>query len=739
MSIQHFNCFNARGLGNCQKRRTIFHWLKKIHNGIIFLQETHSSTETENTWKKDWGGNIVFNHGTPQSRGVAILFPRAVEYIVKSTEVDQNGRALLLDIDIEGENMVLVNIYAPTKDKENKQIQFLSFLRTILLKYADKSILLGGDLNTYLNTMLDKKGGTNKELSRFAHGIHDLMEEYNLTDIYRIVNPDIKRFTWRGNTRKGLVQSRLDYWICSTHMLYNLQSVDIKPGIKSDHSILNITFKMQNSVQRGRGFWKFNSSLLCDTGYIKKIKQILDDCSNRYNDVEKGLRWEVIKCELRSATISYASWKTKLERKEEELLVNELSKLQNTLDLCVENLERYKIVQQKVEQIAENKSRGAFIRSRANYIENDEKCTKIFLQKEINNSKKKHVRCLITEQGTFEDPKQILDKQKEYYSRLYTQNEYNECNHDCEFFKADFPKLSDNEVQICDKKISIEELGKGLRELPNNKAPGTDGFTADFYKFFWKDIKDYIYDSFVSSLKNGILSIEQRRAILTLLPKGDKDIRYLKNWRPLSLLNTDYKILTKTLALRLQKVLPSLIHPNQTGCVKNRYIGENLRILYDIMEYSNTKSLGIIAFLDFEKAFDSVSWKFLQKTLKTFNFGKYFIHWISIIYNFPECAVINNGHSSEFFTLTRGIRQGCPISAFLFILVAEVMAINIRKDLDIKNINVNGTNIKITQYADDTVLYLNDFKSLENAFKLLEKFFICSGLKLNKEKTKQYN
>ncbi len=224
---------------------------------------------------------------------------------------------------------------------------------------------------------------------------------------------------------------------------------------------------------------------------------------------------------------------------------------------------------------------------------------------------------MITEQGTFEDPKQILDKQKEYYSRLYTQNEYNECNHDCEFFKADFPKLSDNEVQICDKKISIEELGKGLRELPNNKAPDTDGFTADFYKFFWKDIKDYIYDSFVSSFQNGILSIEQRRAILTLLPKGDKDIRYLKNWRPLSLLNTDYKILTKTLALRLQKVLPSLIHSNQTGCVKNRYIRENLHILYDIMEYSNTKSLGIIAFLDFEKAFDSVSWKFLQKTLKT--------------------------------------------------------------------------------------------------------------------------
>ncbi len=313
---------------------------------------------------------------------------------------------------------------------------------------------------------------------------------------------------------------------------------------------------------------------------------------------------------------------------------------------------------------------------------------------------------------------------------------YNECEHDCDFFKANFPKLSKAENILCDKVLSIEEIGKGLRELPNNKAPGTDGFTADFYKFFWKDIKSYVYDSFISSLKKGILSIEQRRAILTLLPKGDKDIRFLKNWRPLSLLNTDYKILTKTLALRLQKVLPSIIHSNQTSGVKNRYIGENLRILYDTIEYTNMNlNPGIVAFLDFEKAFDSVSWKFLQKTLKAFNFGEYFRQWISIIYNLPECAVINNGHSSKFFTLSRGIRQGCPISAFLFILVAEVMAINVREDQDIRSINLNGSDIKITQYADDTVLYLRDLKSLEEAIKLLENFSLCSGLKLNKEKT----
>ena len=92
-------------------------------------------------------------------------------------------------------------------------------------------------------------------------------------------------------------------------------------------------------------------------------------------------------------------------------------------------------------------------------------------------------------------------------------------------------------------------------------------------------------------------------------------------------------------------MLPSLIHTNQTGCVKNRYIEENLPILYDIINYSNT-NLGIIAILDFEKVFDSVSWIFLQQNSENF---EYFMHWISIIYNLPECMVINNGHTSEFF------------------------------------------------------------------------------------------
>ena len=194
-------------------------------------------------------------------------------------------------------------------------------------------------------------------------------------------------------------------------------------------------------------------------------------------------------------------------------------------------------------------------------------------------------------------------------------------------------------------------------------------------------------------MNNSSLSIEQRRGILNIIPKKDKDLRHLANWRPLTLLNTDYKILTKLLALRLQKVLPSIISPDQTGYLKGRYIGDNIRTIFDIIEYTKIKQIpGMMVLIDFEKAFDSISWNFLFKTLDAFNFGDNFKKWIKIIYSNPECCVTNNGFASSFFPISRGIRQGCPISALLFILVVEIMSLHIKQNQENYNIYDNFFN-----------------------------------------------
>ena len=261
ISLRSFNC---RGLGDGRKRRAIFQWLRNYHSGIVLLQETHSSQLLENQWRKEWEGDVYFNHGTNLACGVAILMPKNLVYTVNDQVIDNHGRFLLLDISTEDWNMVIINIYAPTKDHALEQIDFLESIQNIIPEYSDKNLVIGGDLNVCLNPQIDKLGGTLEHQSKYAQCLEKFCELLNLTDVWRVLHPDSKKFTRRGHTKSGLVQSRLDYFLISLHMIYDVHSSNIKPGIRSDHSILSVTFNIKNTQQRGKGFWKFNVSLLKD-------------------------------------------------------------------------------------------------------------------------------------------------------------------------------------------------------------------------------------------------------------------------------------------------------------------------------------------------------------------------------------------------------------------------------------------------------------------------------------------
>ena len=611
-----------------------------------------------------------------------------------------------------------------------------------MTQYLDREIIIGGDFNTYLNDKLDKKGKVHNKNYEYTADIHNLMENCNLIDIWRVLNPDTKRFTWRGMTRSGQVHSRLDYFLISKHMIYDIHKCKIQPSLKSDHSILTVTFKFNYTVPRGRGFWKFNSSLLKDSKYVDLVNQQIEKSKIQYQNLEnKSLLWDIIKCDIRGITISYSSHKAKEMRKKENNLQERLRDLEELLDesheITLEN--EYNNIKTELENIHENKAKGQLIRSKARWVEDGEKCTKYFMQLENNNYKTKFIKSVVVDDIVIKDPQQILNEEKKFYENLYKSNDRLSCEENCDLFTKQSNKLNEEEKKRCDTQISLKECSESLKNMSNNKTPGSDGFNTEFYKFFWPSIRYLVYESYLYGFEKGELSIDQRRAVINLLPKPDKDLRYLKNWRPISLLNTDYKILTKALAVRLQSVMPSVISEDQTGYLKGRYIGENVRTIIDILEHTALKhNAGLMIFLDFEKAFDSVSWSFLIKTLEYFGFGQNFIQWIKIIYNNISSCVLNNGKSTEFFKIHRGIRQGCPISALLFILVAEIMAINLKANTSIKGIQCKNTKILLTQFADDTTIFLKDKESLENSIHLLKHFYQCSGLKLNRSKTEAF-
>ena len=731
--------FNTRGLGDVHKRRTIFCWLKKYYaKTIILLQETHSTKNSEQTWVKEWNSSIYFSHGTSGSRGVAVLLPKTFDKTqILETFPDTEGRFLGIKLTIENSVYLLINLYAPTKDHVDDQLNFIEAVNAFLIEQPNLKILIGGDLNTTLDPEIDKKGGRKEQHTRYSKRLIEVNETHNLTDAWRTLNPETSRFSRRENTRAGIVQSRLDLWLISDQLINNIIKSDIKVGCKSDHSVVTLELQIIETQKRGRGFWKFNASLLKNRDYVDKIKECIETNIEKYKTYDnKGLVWDTVKCDIRGLSISFSSHLKKTRNKYEDDLSKELNQLEQELDAGGDDnvKERYTGIKREFDSIQAEKAQGSMLRSKAKLTEYDEKNTKFFFDMEKNNSESKYIKRLNTDTGILTDPGQILEEEKRFYKQLYTEPSQN-IPDDNSFLEA-LPQLEEEKKQLIEREITLEECAKALRSLSNNKSPGSDGFTTEFYKFFWPDIKNIVFDSIKYALYTNELSIDQKRGVIILIPKKGKDSRLLKNWRPISLLNTDYKIIAKTLADRLQTVVADLVHSDQTGYIHGRYIGYNIRLIMDIIEFTEKNDLnGLIAFLDFQKAFDSLNWTFLFKTLREFNFGENFIKWVNTLYSNIESCVTNNGYSSTFFKLARGIRQGCPLSALLFVLVVETLAIEIRKSKDIVGITIGQHIVNISQLADDTTLILKDETSLSNAITLIEKFKLYSGLTLNKEKT----
>ena len=261
---------NVRGINNFLKRRMIFRWCRKQKTDFIFLQETHSKSDTETQWKNEWGGEIILSHGSPNSCGVAILLKKGVDCVFHSKILDPQGRYIILKAEIKDKMYMLINIYAPNKD--TCIIKFLNTLLSILRKEnldEEENIILGGDFNCPLNPFLDKKGGILSPRKSVVKTIESLQDELDLVDIWRIKNPTKKSFTWGQNS--PMVFCRLDYWLISNKLYDSVTETDIIPAIKTDHSAILLEFCNNVNDIKGPSYWKMNCSLLEDDDYINDI------------------------------------------------------------------------------------------------------------------------------------------------------------------------------------------------------------------------------------------------------------------------------------------------------------------------------------------------------------------------------------------------------------------------------------------------------------------------------------
>ncbi len=251
---------NVRGLRSNQKKRqkTFKQFRNKYKSGFVFLQETHSSQETENLWSKEWGGEILFSHGSTNARGVAVLCPTDIEYKIESVTRDSQGRYLIIKVTIEDETHLLVNVYAPS-DNEKDKIAFITDLKSQIANHEVCNLVLGGDFNIHLHPTLDYKGNrTEQDSEKYRAEILAMLDTFELTDVWRLYNGNTFKFTWHSKTKK--IFSRLDYWFISDHLLNRVDTVDIHPAMNTDHDIISLSLKPPNDEKRGPSYFKLNNS-----------------------------------------------------------------------------------------------------------------------------------------------------------------------------------------------------------------------------------------------------------------------------------------------------------------------------------------------------------------------------------------------------------------------------------------------------------------------------------------------
>lgn len=357
----------------------------------------------------------------------------------------------------------------------------------------------------------------------------------------------------------------------------------------------------------------------------------------------------------------------------------------------------------EIEEILAYRTKGAMLRSKVDWAEGGSKPTRYFLGLEKSKYNRKTITKLKDENGEIcNTQKQIEKIQVKFYKNLYSDKNISQNDINLFFENLQGPKLTDKQRSDLELPITLGELSQAVKNMSNFKTPGPDGLCTELYKCFWSKLKIPLWDAMRESWKFGF-DKQMLRSLITLIGKKDRDPLDIDNWRPISLLNVDYKIIAKTIANRLKKILPFIIDIDQKGFVPGRYIGENIMDLLGTIDYCDKQNIpSLLLSFHYRKAFDSVNLNYLDKALEFFGFGNTFRQYIRSLYEGIETSIINNGHVSPPVKVLSGLRQGCVLSPANFVIALAPLILKIKQSGNVQGIEISDELTKMFGlFADD--------------------------------------
>ena len=583
--------------------------------------------------------------------------------------------------------------------------------------------IIAGDYNTVLSNIdsssLPYKPRTVK--------LEEFMNENELLDVWRIQHPDEVDYTRIYISMNGIKGgSRLDYILVSQSLLKFVSGslIGVKGG--GDHCAIKMDLNFADNTKK---VFRFPPSLLKDKMYRLKLKERIEQLRQDNIEASDQTLWELIKCEVRSVAVKHIKQSRKIARQ----LVSEVEKKAHE-----QRVSQVQIVgkgaDEEIDTLFEQSDKDRLKTNWANSYGKQGTSSKYFFNKIRNKLKYVDIQQIRDFHGNVtEDNSDVLQTAADFYDELYR---YRPVHTSQSWSDTVLPQIEEDDIADLDSDISLGELGSALKTLRKGKAPGNDGLMVEFYVEYWNIVGSFLHRALLDSINKNILGPSQRDGLIRLIPKKGKDLLEIANWRGICLLNVDYKIFTKALTIRLRDIMPKIIHPDQKGFVKDRRIAHAVYDLYAVQNIVEEEQLDVVLeALDIRKAFDSLSWDFLNHAYECFGFPEKFRAIIQMLYKERNIYISNRGELSTKLRAGRGCPQGDPLSPINFIVAIELFAARIRYNDNITPISVLDCDKKLNLVADDVLfMYQNSVRACRAVTEEIRIFEQNSGLVFNEEK-----
>jgi exonuclease III len=783
MSCKRLTCLslNVNGLQDIHKRPLLCDFLLRsrstdsLRHDVVMLQETHHATESElHAWLQAGAGrgrpiaaDVFHAVGSTASAGVVMLFAKHLHASNFAVVAAVEGRLLVVTCDILGQPFCFVNVYAP-----HDPAQRIAFFSTVLYAslpaasaLANSTCVWGGDWNCIECPLLDQSGPSQAREQGFHDALAPVIADYGMHDAFRCMHPSAPTFSFSRVTAGYSTFSRLDRFYVSDSAVPLLHAATYEESLPShgiDHRACTMSLRIPDAPCMGPGVWSFPQHLLWDDVSMQRIRRVVSSWLVAHPVGSDGTavgRWLELKLMLKHQSILAGMQYSQAQAQRRRLADRRARLLADrwaAAPASTFHAAAYHSASLHASSLKEQSARKAAKLAGAAWSDFGESCTAWF-HRLGQQRKQATVIASVKARGASDS----VDLQcssgvaagadiiadffdSEVQGSLFFPGEVDQAAQQ-ELLGALDRALSAGDRAVCEADLTIAELGAALKDCATSKRPGLDGLPYELYSALWDVLGQPLLDAWVECMAapDPQLPQEMVQGCIVLIYKGQGDREDLGNYRPITLLNADYKLVAKAYARRFGGPAATVVDSTQTAFLPGAWIGDNvLHHLEEVDFCEATRQPGCILFLDFAKAYDRMDRPWILQCMGLMGFGPRAQGVVRCLLHGTTAVCVFNGHLTRSFAVSSGVAQGSPLSPLLYVLAAQPLAARVRQ------LQQQGAYDAIRQpdgqpapgsqqHADDTTLHAATADDAEVIVeRAVEPFCRATNARLNAGKTK---